>query len=273
MQIKNSTIHEIATAHGILEYCRFGSGNPLFLIMGYATTMNGWDRRFLSKLTNHHEVIVFNNRNTGKYMFSGEYSLVNLASDIEALRQHLGYSAIALGGISMGGMLAQNYAHLYPQRISHLIIINSTPPGNLITRPSEQVINLLRSMDKFKLSIYWKFVQLLIPSLLYIPIVEFYHFKPKNNTKLIPPETIRQQQNIIEEWSELPNPTLVLDGIKIPTLVLSGDADKLIPPENSKTINKYVRNSKLVTFEQGGHVMIYQYPAKIADTIIDFLRH
>ena len=272
MQINNSTIHEIATAHGILEYCRFGSGHPLFLIMGYATTMSGWDQRFLNKLTEHHEVIVFNNRNTGKYMFSGDYSLTNLARDIEALRQHLGYPLIAIGGISMGGMLAQNYAHLYPHAISHLIIINSTPPGNLITRPSEQIIDILRSLDRPKLSIYWRFARLLIPSLWYIPILEYYHFKPKNHTKIVPPETIKQQQDIIEEWSEIPNPNLVLSGIEAPTLVLSGDADKLIPPENSKTISEYVKDAKLVTFARGGHVMIYQYPIKIANTIIEFLR-
>lgn len=93
---------------GQIEYSRFGSGDPLVMVMGYGGSMNSWDIRFLNELALHNEVIVFSNRNTGKsYSNNKEYTVVDMANDIELLRTGLNLGRISLCGISMGGIIAQ----------------------------------------------------------------------------------------------------------------------------------------------------------------------
>ena len=114
-------------------------------------------------------------------------------------------------------------------------------------------------------------LNLLLPSIWQIFHIPLYHFKPKNSTIIAPSDTIRKQQIAIEQWIIEPQGETFLNNITAPTLILCAEQDALIPPENSKVINKYLKHSKLITYSNGGHIMIYQYPKKLAAAIINFL--
>ncbi len=266
-------INLITVEDGVIEYCTFGKGEPIILIIGYASTLSAWDIRFLYKLSQAYKVIVFNNRNTGGKFFENteNYFMTDLAHDIEKLRIGLSLNKVYICGISMGGMIAQLYASLYPNNLKKLILINTVPPGNLAISPNEKVIKILKTLNKSNIINYFKMLNLLFPNLWKIIFVPIYHFKPKNSTIIAPSSTIEQQQLAIEQWIIEPQAECILKNIISPTLILCAEKDKLIPPENSKIINKYLKNSQLITYANGGHIMIYQYPLKLASTIINFL--
>ncbi|MFN8769314.1 MAG: alpha/beta fold hydrolase [Neisseriaceae bacterium] len=256
---------------GIIEYYSFGKGPPLFLVMGYAATMNAWDFRLLAELAKFYQVILFNNRNTGNSIFkTDDYTLTDLADDIEKLRINLKLDKINLLGISMGGIIAQKYANGYPGNLSNLILINTLPPGNLSEHPSYQVENALRNLSEGNLKSYLRLFYLIFSKPWYWLSLWVFHFKPHGSKNIVSKETIRKQQEILEEWNKLLDPEKFLNKITTNTLIFVGGKDRIVPPINSKILKKCITNSKLVNFSNGGHLLIYEYP-KLARVIINSL--
>ncbi len=270
--IVSSAKAEILTVKGgQIEYCRFGTGSPLVLIMGYAASMTGWDIRFLNELAQTHEVIVFSNRNTGMSINANEYNINDMATDVELLRTGLNLGKISVCGISLGGVIAQQYAFNYPENLEAMVLINSVPPGELIMLPDNEAQDTLRNLTKGSFTVYWKMIKLLFPSIWQALALLLFGFRHAGSKNLVPSETIIQQQSVIEEWNNLSNPQALLKAINTPALILVANADKLIPPQNSLRIRKYLNNAELIEFSLGGHILIYQNPVEIARAISNYL--
>src|SRR5579863_2879962 len=200
---------------GVIEYCRFGKGEPLVLVSGSATSMNGWDLRFLDELAKSYEVIVFSNRNTGGSKFiPKEYTIECLANDLESIRVGLNLDVVSLTGISLGGAIAQQYASMYPQNLKHLTLINTFPPGNFMVPPPADVIKTLENIGKNKLPNYPRLAKLLFPSLWSFFTIAVFHFKAGGSKNLVPKSTLNEQASIIKDWSTHANPTSILENIK-----------------------------------------------------------
>jgi len=258
----------LKVAEGTIEYSRFGNGEPLVLVTGTATSMNGWDLRFLDELAKSHEVIVFSNRNTGGSKFiPRDYTIEYLANDIESLRVGLNLSVISLVGISLGGAIAQQYAYMYPQNLKHLTLINTFPPGNLMVPPKAEVINILENIGKSKLPNYPSLVKLVLPSIWSFFTIAIFHFRTGGSKNSVPKSTLNEQVSIIKEWSTHANPASILENIKVPTLVLVGEMDKLVPPTNSRILKENIKYSKLISFVSGVHILFFQYPQALAQAI------
>lgn len=257
---------------GVIEYCSFGKGHPLILVTGYANTITVWDKRLLVELTKSHRVIVFNNRNTGNSIFKTDsYTLTNLANDIEKLRSGLKLDKIDLLGFSMGGAITQKYAYDYSNNINKLILINTAPPGKLLHSPKEKVKDTLKNLATWSLKSYWNIFNLLFSKPWYWIIWWFFHFKPYGSKNIVSKETMRNQQNVAEEWNSLNEPEKLVNNITTPTLIIVGEKDQIIPPINSKILNQHIKNSELVKFPDCGHSIISESPAKLAEIITKFL--
>lgn len=241
--------------------------------MGYGGTMNGWDIRFLNELAQKHDVIVFSNRNTGEsYSNDKKYTSAEMATDIELLRAGLGLDKISLCGISMGGVITQQYAYMYPSFLKGIILINTLPPGDLIFMPSVQTIDTLKGISEKNLFTYMKLSGILFPSIWQAPSIALFHFKPEGSKNIVPLQTLKEQQGVLEHWGALANSETILQSISTPALIQVGKLDQLIPPSNSKMLNMHLSNSQILEYPNGGHVMIYQEPIKIAKDIISFLQ-
>ena len=268
-----SALTILPVAGGRIEYCSFGSGPPLILVMGYAATLNSWDSRFLTELAKSYQVIVYNNRNLGNSLFAAaEYSISDMANDVELLRVGLKLDKIALAGLSMGGVIAQKYAYLFPDKLSQLILINTLPPGILMHKPPLAVENVLRDLESGSWLNSWRLTKLLLPSIWQLPGLWLNHFKPRASNKEVPSTTIAEQQRVLEGWSNWQHPETLLKIITTPTLILLGLADRLVPPQNSRVLKHYLKNSELVEYKDGGHIMIFEYPFALAQTIHQFIQ-
>ncbi|MGI5274012.1 alpha/beta fold hydrolase [Nonomuraea sp. CA-218870] len=142
----------IASAHGIdIAYESFGSpgGRPLLLIMGLGAQLVHWDDPLCELLADQgHHVVRFDNRDAGLSTHlhdagvpgSGRpvpYLLDDMAEDAAGLMDALGWPAAHVMGASMGGMIAQSLALRHPERVLTLTSIMSMPGGS-VAPPSEE---------------------------------------------------------------------------------------------------------------------------------------
>lgn len=271
--LKTQTAHILPIKNGKLVYYRFGHGTPIVLICGYATNVSSWNRYFLAKLAQHHEVIVFDNRNVGDSLIrSKQYSAADLANDTDQLIQKLKLNKPTVIGISMGGMIAQQLAVAHPNDVGHLVLINTAIAGHQSVPPSKEVEQVILDTPKGAIRRYMIAIKLLSPPSWWVRMavdLPKNRFEPKSDPALlgVSAETLKQQQQLILAWAKNDKTALQLKKLNIPTLVLSGGSDDVIPPINSNILAKTIPHAKLLRWPEGGHAMIYQYPDELAGAV------
>lgn len=265
----------INVKHGKIEYYRFGEGSPIVLISGYASNIAGWNKEFVEELANEHEVILFDNRNVGGSLSqSKDYSTKALAEDTHELVDQLNLHNPTILGISMGGMIAQQYALSYPHDIGHLILINTVIAGTHSVPPSTFAEDAILHTPQGVVKRYVTGIQLLAPPKWWAHMTYSLardHFPGDKLSFAIPESILNEQRHLILDWCKNNLAASEISKIQTPTLVLNGGADSLIPPVNSEILARTIPHSTLLRWQEGGHAMIYQYPNQIALAINNFL--
>ena len=273
--VKNISQQYVTVHHGCLECYRFGKGSPIVLISGYMTDISSWDKQFLAVLAAKHEVIVFNNRNVGgSYVHSKNYSSQDLANDTYQLIQQLHLKKPAVLGVSMGGMIAQQVAVLYPNKLGSLILINAAISGDQAIRPSPDMEKQMLNMPTNKLGLYNFALQLFFPEsqrteMAWALLCD--RFQPPHYNEIDPEAVMAQQKILLMQWTNDNATAKKLAHLNLPVLILNGDADAVIPPANSDILAKTIPRAQLKRWKDGGHGMIYQYPESIANAINNFI--
>ena len=242
-----------------------GAGEPLLLIMGLGWASYLWNRtrKFLAE---KYRVITFDNRGVGRSdVPPGPYPIPTMASDAAAVLDDAGVKSAHVFGISMGGMIAQEFALNYPGRVKSLIIGCTAAGGPAALQPSPEVIQTLmrRGMTPQEA----------------IQAVDPFIYHPETG-----PELIEEERKLRLEWYPTSEDYLSqLQGIMMweaysrigqisaPTLVLHGDADLLVPTGNGKLIAERIPNAKLVTINKAGHVFPTDQPAATKRAVLEFL--
>ena len=137
---------QFADVNGIkICYDIHGDGDPVILIHGFSDRKEHW-RAQVGTLSKHFKVIRMDNRGAGKSdRPDGDYTMEDYASDIAGLMDSLGIEKSHIIGHSLGGMIAQNFAILYPNRVDKLILIN-TIPG--LKPPGESIDEAIKMYSK-----------------------------------------------------------------------------------------------------------------------------
>jgi pimeloyl-ACP methyl ester carboxylesterase len=256
-----------------LYYKTSGEGFPLTMIMGLGANSQWWDKELIDRLNNHFKVILFDNRGTGRSEDPGDnFNFKILAEDVVKMLEKLNITETNLLGISMGGMIAQEIALNFPEKLRKLILCSTYCGGSKSVQPSPEVVKILskpRSGRPIE-----EIVDETVP-LLYTS--DFISNNPgkineaKENMKEYPisEETYQKQGKAIFSH----NTCRKLKEMKVPTLILHGQKDVLIPPKNGEILHNYIPNSELTMFENTGHALFYKEPDKITQRIVDFLKN
>ena len=224
-----------------------GKGTPIVFIEGLGYSM--WMWKFQKTLSMKYKLIFYDNRGVGKSSKPEEnYTLDDFQSDLFSLVQSLKLENFFLIGVSMGGMIAEQFALEHQEMIEGLVL-SSTNFGIRSKLPSMDVLKILSEPPNGK-----EMFERMRPA--------FSEKTVLNNRKLI--------DLIIEERS-LDSPIVkqvqqsmafikfdVLDklqNISCPTLVISGLDDKIVPIENSEIIHEKLPNSKFIKFRDSGHLV------------------
>jgi len=278
--VSSKTLRELEPQYlsiqgGQLEYYRFGCGTPIVLIAGYATDITSWNEKLLSDLAQHHEIIIFNNRNVGgSKVASRHYLSQNLAQDTYQLITQLQLKKPTILGISMGGMIAQKLAVMHPNAIGKLVLINTAISGAQAVHPDSRTKESLLNVPENKLYRYLLSLQLFFPSGERTKMAwEILHhrFRPKSYEEIKIDSVKPYQKELIRDWSNDDKTAKALSELSLPVLLLNGALDTVLPPINSQILFNTIPTATLKVWRKGGHAMIYQYPHEIAASVHDFI--
>jgi 3-oxoadipate enol-lactonase len=242
-----------------------GQGSPILLVMGLGWTSAMWYRT-QPILAARFRTVLLDNRGVGRSdVPPGPYPIALMASDAAAVLDAAGIQTAHIFGVSMGGMIAQEFALQYRERV-HSLILACTAPGGPHAVQAEPAV--LQSLFRQGLSPD-EFAEVINP---YIydsstprePIEEDMVLRKKWH----PTEAgyLGQLQGILawEAYSRLPK-------IAAPTLVIHGENDRLIPPANSHLIAKRIPGAKLVLIPKAGHVLSTDQPDAVHREVLEFL--
>lgn len=247
-----------------------GQGFPLIMIMGLSGNIDWWDPRMIRELSKKFKVVVFDNRGAGRTDISDrKYTIRLFADDTASLMDALGISKAYVLGISMGGMIAQELVLNYPEKVEKLILCSTNCGGSRSVPPSANVMEMLIA-DKSALSLE-EITKMMIPLLLTEDFIKsnpnLVEFITQQVLKApISEEAFIRQLNAIMEFDAYER----LPQIKVPTLILHGKHDTLVPPDNASILAEAIPNAKLVYLENSAHGLVEEME-KTIHVILEFL--
>jgi len=253
-----------------IYYETHGGGDPLVLIMGLRRNAEWWYRQ-IPALSKHFEVLVFDNRGAGRTdKPKMDYSIRLFADDTAGLMEALGIREANILGVSMGGYIAQELALSYPDRVKRLAL-GCTGPGG-----ARAVLASPERLKKFTAN------EGLTPEEILKKDMDIYfsdEYIKKNREKIKefveislryyqPPDAFERQFSACLRHDTVNR----LSRIDVPTLILTGDDDPLVPPENSKILNALIPRSQLVFFPGKRHCFFIEEADQFNQRVTGFFQ-
>jgi len=243
-----------------------GSGPPLLLIMGLGYAHQMWHRT-TPLVSKHFRTILLDNRGVGQSDFpQGPYPIQTMAEDAAAVLDAAGVESADVYGISMGGMIAQEFAIQYPGRVRKLILGCTACGGPKVVRAEPEVNQVLMMRGDMTME---EGIQAAVP---YIydadtPRARIEEDLAIRRVTYPRPEAYAYQLQGILAWESYSR----LSEIKAPTLVIHGETDRLVPAGNGKLIAESISGSKLVMIPNASHIYMTDQPEASHQAILDFL--
>lgn len=249
-------------------YEESGSGEPLVLIRGLGSDLQAWALQ-VPALAAHFRVIAYDNRGAGRTSAPDRpYSIAGMADDLASLLAALKIEKASVLGYSMGGMIAQEFALKYPNKLDKLVLLTSSAKLDGYSRV------VLESMIAIRRSSMSK-DQIARASAPFVYSAELLD-DPERFERAIEATLDNPYAQLDHAFVRQAQAILAFDAsgraanIKASTLVVAGKEDSLLPLRNSETLNKLISGSKLVTLE-GGHAGVVEYPHEYNSAFLEFL--
>lgn len=256
--------------HIYYETSGYPDSPPLLILSGLTdySAKTAWQSRDLSK---DFYVITFDNRGAGRSSISSyDYTIADLADDAAAVLDALSIPVADVFGFSLGGMTALHLALNYPMRLRRLVLGCTSAGGTLSVYPDEQVMLSLtqpsRSGDRRQdfLDGIWVSVSdrcmseqpEVVDALADIAIAN-----PQT------PESYQAQIKAVFTHDVSGR----LGELQLPTLVMHGVEDRLIPAENGKYLAENIPGAKLILYPEAGHLFFIEKAGEVNGAIRDFL--
>jgi len=250
-----------------------GEGEPLLLITGYGANSQWWYPQ-IPAFSQEYQVIALDNRGSGRSDKPDiSYTIEMMAEDTAGVLDAVGIDAAHVFGVSMGGMIAQEFALHYPEKVISLILACTTPGGRNSVLPDEEAMTFLFDLESRKELTLEEQARQMLPFLF---TQEFIDRNPERIDTFVagmleyvtPLHGYQRQGEAIMGFNAYDR----LPKIKAPTLVIAGTADRVIPVENSRIIASRIPNAELVIFENMGHGFLGEAVEEANKAVLDFLR-
>jgi pimeloyl-ACP methyl ester carboxylesterase len=235
-----------------------GDGEPVLLIMGLGLSGGAWWRT-VPVLARRLRVITFDNRGVGRSRaFSYAYTTEAMADDAATVLDAVGVERAHVYGISLGGMVAQALALRHPERVRSLVLGATSPGGPRAARPSAEVGALLRRRLRMAPE---EAARESVP-INYGPRCRAEHLERIEEDiaqRLAHPfsEQAYRAQLFAAAWH---NCLGALPRIAVPTLVVHGALDRLIPVANAHLIAERIPGARLQVLDEVGHLYPTEEP-------------
>lgn len=270
-------VGEENTAPIEIHYEDVGAGQPVVLIHGFPLSGRSWEKQTAALLDAGHRVIAYDRRGFGRSSqptFGYDYD--TFAEDLHKLLSELDLREVVLVGFSMGGGEVARYLGTYgSERISRAVIISGVPPFLLKTDDNPDGVDLgvfdgiVDSIAQDRLAFLTAFLN------------DFYNADVLLGDRLSE-EAVRDSWNVGAGASPVGTSACVrtwytdfradLPRIDVPTLVMHGDADRILPiaATGIKT-HEAIKGSRLVVIENAPHGMGWTHAEEVNRALLEFL--
>ncbi len=257
-------------ANGIeIYYEVHGEGPPLLLIMGLGANATAWWKQ-VPAFSERYRVIAFDNRGAGRSEKpQGPYQISQMADDGAALMDALGVPTSHVFGMSLGGMIAQEYALRHPQRVQALVLGGTTPGGPKAQTAGPDVVSYFATVATLPMEqAIERGLSILYSDAFIAANKEWLLKRALEMAHLMAPPHGLQGQFMA---AMMHNTYERLGRIGMPTLVVSGTADKIVPHPNSVLIHEGIAGSRLVVYEGAGHGFLVERADEVNEAVVEFL--
>ena len=249
-----------------MHYLDQGRGSPLVLLHGFPLDGRMWAGQ-VEPLAATHRVIVPDFRGFGQSPPAGGFTMESLADDVHELMAQLHAVPFVLAGLSMGGYVALAYARKYAPDLRALVLLDTkaepdTPDGKA---GREKMIQLAQEKGSAAVG------DAMLPRLLPADVIKNRPQivkKLREMTDQTSPITI---QHALAAMRDRPDQTEMLASIAVPTLVITGDADVITPPEVCEAMQRKIPNSQLAIIKGAGHMTTMEQPEQVNRAMLTFL--
>ena len=261
------------TTNGIeLYYEAHGAGQPLVLISGLGYPLWQW-HKMVPFLAEHFQVVTFDNRGVGQSdKPAGPYTAQMLAADTAGLLDALDIENAIIAGHSMGGFIAQAMALDFPQKVKKLILCSTNFGGphhvpvtaeamKVLTDVTSDALTRLKNGLVVSTAPGWAEKN---PEM----IEAWIQWRVANPIEPAPYQAqLAIGLGLMTEAAAFENK---LPRLNVPTLILFGAHDKVVPPENASLLAEKISGSKVVILPDAGHFFPIEIAEAASRTITDF---
>jgi proline iminopeptidase len=261
-----------------------GQGYPLLLMHG-GPGADHWTLAPFRRCADQFTLVFYdhrcNGRSTGAELSSMTWE--NLTADADALRRRLGYERWAVLGHSFGGNVALEYAIRYPDRVSHLVLLDTGGDSRWAQEHAPELL-ARRGFSPRIVTLAGRFLngritpKEFLPALLrlgkaYDPYLSLPQLargllQGQWRSKPRPEALIFAAPHLLRGWTVMDR----LGEITAPSLVMAGREDFLFPPEHQGVLAARIPNARLEIIERAGHNPHVERPAEVFAAVTDFIQ-
>ena len=243
-----------------------GSGEPLLMIMGLGYTLDMW-HRVRPLLSDRFRLILFDNRGVGRSdVAEPGYSISDMAADAVAVLDEAGVESAHVLGVSMGGYIAQALTIEHPDRVKSLILGCTACGGPDAVRADPEVLEALVARGAMGAE---EGVRVMIP---------FVYDAGTSPEAIDQDLAIRLQTYPTEKGYSGQLQAIMshstyerLGEISVPTLVVHGQSDRLVPHGNGEDIARRIPGARFVSLPNASHIFFTDQPEATKKAMYEFL--
>ena len=271
----NIKVHkgEVQSNGQTLYWESYGEGNPLILVMGIGYDSTLWKLHQVPFFSEHFKTIIFDNRDVGRSSKATKaYTIADMADDLVGLMNALGIERAHMLGLSMGAMIAQEFAIRYPKKLEKLVL-TGTGASNARSRFDPiSIWSYIKTQDTNGLmfaaqQFIWLFSESFNRN---HEAVNQTLQMLASNPNPVSAEAYQRQAEAYVKHDTLDR----LNKVAAPTIVIAGEQDRLTPPWICKEVADAIPNAKykLIVGEGSSHVLPLERPDDFNQAVLSFLQ-
>jgi pimeloyl-ACP methyl ester carboxylesterase len=244
---------------------------PLVFLHRFRGTLDDWDPAFVDAVATGRNVILFSDAAVGSSTGTPATTVDEKAANAAKFIRAKGIEQVDVLGFSMGGFVAQALAIREPELIRKVVLVGTGPGGNPETDPHTDIV----------------FDIALRPEYTFDDVRYLFFSKGRDaetqasidrinartdREPLVMPETIQAMAGLIMAFmGGQTGHFSLLDQLRQPTLIVSGDDDHFFPVKNQWLLYREIPNAQLAVYPLAGHAPHHQHPAEVAAQVEHFL--
>lgn len=245
-----------------------GEGDPpLLLIQGLGYTADMW-HRVLAGLAAQRRVVVFDNRGVGRSSVpEPPWTVEQFADDAMAVLDAVGAQRAHVFGVSMGGLIAQEVALRHPDRVVSLVLGCTHPGGREAARMDPDAAAMLMdreprsAREAIEASLPFVYADATPAEAIAADVEVRLRYPLRGKAYWGQLDAMRRHRGTFDRLGQ----------IAVPTLVLHGDADRLVQPANATLIADAIPGAELTWLRGASHVFWTDQPDATLETVNAFL--